>query len=39
MRLLFKLQLILHDIIIDIYKLNYYYDQLTLIFMEFYSKF
>lgn len=31
MILLLKLQLILHDIIIDIYKLDYYYDQFTSI--------
>ena len=34
MRLLLKLQLILHDIIIDIYKSDYYWDQLTSMLME-----
>ena len=34
MRLLFKLQLILHETITDIYKSNYCWDQLTSILME-----
>ena len=35
MRLLFKLQLILHETIIDIYKSNYYGNQLTLMLMKY----
>ena len=34
MGLLLKLQLILREIITDIYKLDYYYDQLTSMLME-----
>ena len=39
MRLLLKLQLILHETITDIYKLDYYWNQLTLILMELYLDF
>ncbi|GAY51442.1 hypothetical protein CUMW_134270 [Citrus unshiu] len=39
MRLLLKLQLILHDIITDIYKSDYYWDQLTSMLMELCSDF
>ncbi|GAY67244.1 hypothetical protein CUMW_255050 [Citrus unshiu] len=34
MRLLLKLQLILHETITDIYKSDYYWDQLTSMLME-----
>ena len=39
MRLLLKLQLILHEIITDIYKSDYYWDQLTSMLMELYPDF
>ena len=39
MRLLLKLQLILHKIITDIYKSDYYWDQLTSILKERYPNF
>ena len=35
MRLLLRLQFILHETITDIYKSDYYWDQLTLMLMEF----
>ena len=34
MRLLLRLQLILHETITDIYKSDYYWDQLTSMLME-----
>ena len=39
MRLLLKLQLILHEVITDIYKSDYYWDQLTSMLMERYPDF
>ena len=39
MRLLLKLQLILHKIITDIYKSDYYWDQLTSMLMGRYPNF